>query len=65
MIYQNEHMSAPIVGSNVIETTMLPGIMLLTGMKQPIVPIELKSLCHISVMQVLAMKWEAAPFTGQ
>jgi len=65
MIYQNEHMSAPIVGSNVIETKMLPGIMLLTGMKQPVVPIELKSLSRISVMQVLAMKWEAAPFTGQ
>jgi putative transposase len=35
---------------------------LLTGMEQPVAPIESKPLHHISVMQVLAMKWEAAPF---
>jgi len=35
---------------------------LFTGMEQPVVPIEPKPLHHISVMQVLAMKWEAAPF---
>ena len=35
---------------------------LITGMEQPVVPIEPKPLHHISVMQVLAMKWEAAPF---
>ena len=35
---------------------------LITGMEQPAVPIEPKPLHHISVMQVLAMKWEAAPF---
>jgi len=35
---------------------------LFTGMEQPVAPIELKPLHHISVMQVLAMKWEAAPF---
>ena len=35
---------------------------LILGMEQPVVPIELKPLHHISVMQVLAMKWEAAPF---
>jgi putative transposase len=33
-----------------------------TGMEQPVVPIESKPLRHISVMQVLAMKWEALPF---
>jgi putative transposase len=33
-----------------------------SGMEQPVVPIETKPLHHISVMQVLAMKWEAAPF---
>jgi putative transposase len=32
---------------------------LLTGMEQPVVPIEPEPLRHISVMQVLAMKWEA------
>jgi putative transposase len=31
-------------------------------MEQPAAPIESKPLHHISVMQVLAMKWEAAPF---
>ncbi len=35
---------------------------LFTGMEQPVVPIETKPLHHISVMQVLAMKWEALPF---
>ena len=35
---------------------------LLSGMEQPVAPIEPKPLHHISVMQVLAMKWEAAPF---
>jgi putative transposase len=35
---------------------------LITGMEQPVAPIESKPLHHISVMQVLAMKWEAAPF---
>ena len=35
---------------------------LIAGMEQPVVPIEPKPLHHISVMQVLAMKWEAAPF---
>jgi putative transposase len=34
---------------------------LLTGMEQPVAPIEPKPLHRISVMQVLAMKWEAAP----
>ena len=35
---------------------------LITGMEQPVAPIEPKPLHHISVMQVLAMTWEAAPF---
>jgi len=35
---------------------------LIAGMEQPAAPIEPKPLRHISVMQVLAMKWEAAPF---
>ena len=35
---------------------------LILGMEQPAAPIESKPLHHISVMQVLAMKWEAAPF---
>jgi len=35
---------------------------LITGMEQPVAPIEPKPLHRISVMQVLAMKWEAAPF---
>jgi len=35
---------------------------LITGMEQPVAPIEAKPLHHISVMQVLAMTWEAAPF---
>jgi len=35
---------------------------LITGMEQPVAPIEPKPLHHISMMQVLAMKWEAAPF---
>jgi len=34
----------------------------ISGMEQPAAPIESKSLHHISVRQVLAMKWEAAPF---
>jgi putative transposase len=32
------------------------------GMEQPVEPIESKPLHHVSVMQVLAMKWEALPF---
>jgi putative transposase len=35
---------------------------LIAGMEQPVVPIESKPLRHVSVMQVLAMKWEALPF---
>ena len=35
---------------------------LIAGMEQPVAPIEPKPLHHISVMQVLAMKWEALPF---
>jgi len=35
---------------------------LISGMEQPVAPIEPKPLHHISVMQVLAMTWEAAPF---
>jgi len=35
---------------------------LIAGMEQPAEPIEPKPLRHISVMQVLAMKWEALPF---
>jgi putative transposase len=35
---------------------------LFAGMEQPFAPIEPKPLHHISVMQVLAMKWEALPF---
>ena len=35
---------------------------LLSGMEQPVAPMESNPLDHISVMQVLAMKWEAAPF---
>jgi putative transposase len=35
---------------------------LIVGMEQPVVPIESIPLHHISVMQVLAMTWEAAPF---
>ena len=35
---------------------------LITGMEQPVAPIEPKPLHHISVMQVLATTWEAAPF---
>jgi putative transposase len=38
---------------------------LLAGMEQPVVPIESKPLHHISVMQVLAMKWEAVPFRAR
>jgi putative transposase len=34
---------------------------LIAGMEQPVAPIESKPIHHISVMQVLAMKWEAAP----
>ena len=35
---------------------------LIAGMEQPVEPIEPKPIHHISVMQVLAMTWEAAPF---
>jgi putative transposase len=35
---------------------------LIAGMEQPVEPIESKPLHHVSVMQVLAMKWEALPF---
>ena len=35
---------------------------LLSGREQPVAPIEPKHLHHISVMHVLAMKWEALPF---
>ena len=35
---------------------------LITGTGQPAAPTESKPLHHISVMQVLAMTWEAAPF---
>jgi hypothetical protein len=35
---------------------------LLAGMGQPVAPIESKPQHHITVMLVLAMKWEAAPF---
>jgi putative transposase len=38
---------------------------LITGMEQPVEPIEPKPLRHISVMQVLAMKWEAVPFRAR
>jgi putative transposase len=38
---------------------------LIAGMEQPVAPIESKPLHHISVMQVLAMKWEAAPFRAR
>ena len=38
---------------------------LITGMEQPLAPIEPKPLHHISVMQVLVMTWEAAPFRGR
>lgn len=34
---------------------------LIAGMEQPVAPIEPKPLHHISVMQVVAMKWEALP----
>jgi len=37
---------------------------LIAGMEQPAAPIESKPLHHISVMQVLAMKWEAVPSIG-
>ncbi len=36
---------------------------LIAGMEQPVAPIEPKPLHHISVMEVLAMKWEALPFS--
>ncbi len=35
---------------------------LIAGMEQPAAPIELKPLHHVSVMQVLAMRWDALPF---
>lgn len=38
---------------------------LIAGMERPVAPIEPKPLHHISVMQVLAMKWEAAPFRAR
>jgi putative transposase len=38
---------------------------LITGMEQPVAPIESKPLHHISVIQVLAMKWEAVPFRAR
>jgi putative transposase len=38
---------------------------LIAGMEQPVAPIESKPLHHTSVMQVLAMKWEAAPFRAR
>ncbi|MCX6676731.1 MAG: IS200/IS605 family accessory protein TnpB-related protein [Methanothrix sp.] len=38
-----------------------PRNILIAGMEQPVAPIELKPLHRISVMQVLAMKWEAVP----
>jgi putative transposase len=38
---------------------------LIAGMEQPAAPIESKPLHHISVMQVLAMKWEAVPFRAR
>jgi putative transposase len=38
---------------------------LIAGMEQPVVPTEPKPLRHILVMQVLAMKWEAAPFRAR
>jgi putative transposase len=38
---------------------------LIAGMEQPVAPIESKSLRHISVMQVLAMKWEALSFRAR
>jgi putative transposase len=38
---------------------------LIAGMEQPIAPIEPKPLHRVSVMQVLAMKWEAAPFRAR
>lgn len=62
----SEFMSALTVGSHVIETTMLPGMnILIAGMEPPVEPIESKPLHHISVMQVLARKWEAAPFRAR
>ncbi len=36
-------------------------IILFAGLEQLVAPIEPKPLHHISVMQVLAMKWEALP----
>ncbi|MGB5100071.1 MAG: zinc ribbon domain-containing protein [Methanothrix sp.] len=38
---------------------------LLAGMEQPVAPIESKPLHRISVMQVLAMKWQAVPFRAR
>jgi putative transposase len=35
------------------------------GMEQPAAPMEPKPLHHTSAMQVLAMKWEAAPFRAR
>jgi putative transposase len=35
---------------------------LIAGMEQPVVPIEPKPLHQVSLMQVLAMTWEALPF---
>ena len=55
-------MSAHIADSCAIETDNASRNILITGMEQPVAPIEPKPLHHISVMQVLAMKWEAAHF---
>lgn len=35
---------------------------LISGMERPVAPLEPKSLHHVSVIQVLAMGWEAPPF---
>ena len=38
---------------------------LISGMEQPAAPIESNPIHHVSVMQVLAMKWEAVPFRAR
>jgi putative transposase len=38
---------------------------LIAGLEQPVAPIEPEPLHRVSVMQVLAMKWEAAPFRAR
>lgn len=55
----------PYCGSSCDRESNAPMNMLITGMEQPAVPIEPKLLHRISVMQALAMKWEAAPFRTQ